>query len=56
MYQENSEKEIKEQGLKVIDSRLVIKEKEGGVKGRLCARNSRTTRETTSVCRHPAQR
>ena len=30
VYQEISEKEVKEQGLKVIDSRLVIKEKEDG--------------------------
>ena len=40
VYQEISEKEVKEQGLKVIDSRLVIKEKgDGIVKARLCAKD-----------------
>ena len=40
VYQEISEKEVKEQGLKVIDSRLVIKEKGDGIaKSRLCAKD-----------------
>ena len=38
VYQEISEKDVKERGLKVIDSRLVLKEKNGGVKARLCAK------------------
>ena len=37
--QEIIEKEVKEQGLRVIDSRLVIKEKADGVKARLCAKD-----------------
>ena len=39
VYQEISEKEVKEQGLKVIDARLVIKERADGVKARLCAKD-----------------
>ena len=39
VYQEISEKEVKEQGLKVIDSRLVIKENADGLKARLCAKD-----------------
>ena len=40
VHQEIGEKEVKEQGLKVIDSRLVIKEKaDGVVKARLCAKD-----------------
>ena len=40
VYQEISEKEVKEQGLKVIDSRLVIEDKgDGVVKARLCAKD-----------------
>ena len=38
--QEISEEEVKEQGLRVIDSRLVIKEKGDGIaKARLCAKD-----------------
>ena len=40
VYQEITEKEIKERGLKVIDSRLVIKKKgDGLVKARLSAKD-----------------
>ena len=39
VYQEISKKEVKEQGLKVIDARLVIKEKADGVEARLCTKD-----------------
>ena len=49
--QEISEEEVKEQGLKVIDSRLVIKEKGAGiVKARLCAKDFAHTNERRLVC------
>ena len=37
--QEIIDKEVKEQGLRVIDSKLVMKEKADGVKARLCAKD-----------------
>ena len=44
VYQEISVKEVEEQGLKVIDSRLVINEKADGVKATLCAKDFANTK------------
>ena len=49
------EEEVKEQGLKVIDSRLVIKEKADGMKARLCAKDfAHTKRDDLCAAAQPS--
>ena len=53
VYQEISENDVKERGLKVIDSRLVLKEKNGGVKARLCEGIRAHQERTICMCPTP---
>ena len=50
MYQEISEKDVKERGLKVIDSRLILKEKRWWSENQTVCEGIRAHEETRFVC------
>ena len=50
VYQEISEKDVKEQGLKVIDSRLVLKEKRWWSESQTVCEGIRAHQEKRFVC------
>ena len=54
--QEISQKDVKERGLNVIDSRLVLKEKNGGVKVRLSDSQNPADSRTQKRLEHESDR